>query len=47
MRIKIETKALQLGMFVAELDRPWLESHFLFQGFTISNAAELEDVRKS
>lgn len=47
MRIKIETKELQLGMFVAELDRPWLESHFLFQGFTISNAAELEDVQKS
>lgn len=47
MRKKIETKDLELGMFVAELDRPWLESHFLFQGFKLSNEAELEDVRKT
>jgi len=47
MRIKLDSKELEIGMFVAELDRPWLESHFLFQGFTIENQAELEDVQKS
>lgn len=47
MRIKIDTKELEIGMFVAELDRPWLESHFLFQGFTVENQAELEDVQNS
>ena len=26
---------LELGMYVSELDRPWLESPFLFQGFEI------------
>ncbi len=47
MRIKVDSKELELGMFIAELDRPWLESHFLFQGFIIGNKAELEDVQKS
>jgi putative nucleotidyltransferase with HDIG domain len=47
MRIKVDSKELELGMFIAELDRPWLESHFLFQGFIIGNQAELEDVQKS
>ncbi|HEY5790851.1 MAG TPA: HD-GYP domain-containing protein [Gammaproteobacteria bacterium] len=47
MRKKVETKDLQIGMFVAELDRPWLQSHFLFQGFKIGNDAELKDVRET
>lgn len=32
-----------MGMYVAELDRPWLESPFLFQGFVVDDA----DVFKS
>lgn len=47
MRVKVDSEELQIGMFVAELDRPWLETHFLFQGFTIGTEAELDDVRKS
>ena len=47
MRIKVDSQDLQIGMFVAELDRPWLETQFLFQGFTIGNEADLEEVRKS
>ncbi len=47
MRIKVDSQELQVGMFVAELDRPWLETHFLFQGFTIRSEAELDDVRSS
>jgi putative nucleotidyltransferase with HDIG domain len=46
MRIKVEVQDLALGMFVAELDRPWLESPFLFQGFTIESDEELRQLRE-
>lgn len=32
---------LQLGMFVAELDRPWLETPFLIQGFVLTEFGQL------
>ncbi len=32
-------------MYVAELDRPWLETPFVFQGFEISNRTEIEILR--
>lgn len=32
---KVEIKDLKLGMYVTELDRPWLETRFMFQGFRI------------
>jgi len=31
-RISIPTNELSIGMYVAGLDRPWLETPFLFQG---------------
>ena len=34
--VSIPAKDLQFGMFVAELDRPWLETPFLVQGFIVS-----------
>ncbi|MCP5313053.1 MAG: HD-GYP domain-containing protein [Chromatiaceae bacterium] len=37
---------LRLGMYVAELDRPWLGTPFLFQGFTIETERELELLRE-
>lgn len=43
---KIEVERLRIGMYVAELDRPWLESPFLFQGFPIRNHDELEQLRE-
>lgn len=46
MRIKLDTADLDIGMFVAELDRPWLESPFLFQGFVIEDDAELLQLRQ-
>lgn len=46
MRIKVETPDLTLGMFVAELDRPWLSSPFLFQGFVIEEETELQQLRQ-
>ncbi|WP_374402761.1 HD-GYP domain-containing protein [Niveibacterium sp.] len=36
---------LELGMFVAELDRPWLETPFLMQGFLIESDQQLAQLR--
>lgn len=43
---KINTDELQIGMYVAQLDRPWLESPFMFQGFTVHTEEELEQLRQ-
>ncbi len=37
----VPARELKIGMFVAELDRPWLETPFLIQGFLISDKAEI------
>jgi len=36
---------LRMGMYIARLDRPWLESPFLFQGFPLTTLPELEQLR--
>lgn len=36
---------LRAGLYVTELDRPWIETPFLFQGFRIEGDAELEQLR--
>jgi putative nucleotidyltransferase with HDIG domain len=46
MKVKINASDLMLGMYVSELDKPWIESPFLFQGFTLENPDELERVRQ-
>lgn len=40
--LRISALDLRIGMFVAELDRPWEESPFLLQGFVLSDAADLD-----
>lgn len=42
----ISTLDLKLGMFVAELDRPWLDSPFLIQGFLIDEEDQLIQLRE-
>ncbi|MGD9000374.1 MAG: HD-GYP domain-containing protein [Granulosicoccaceae bacterium] len=44
--IKVDVGELRTGMYVAELDRPWLESPFLFQGFLLDNDEDIERVRE-
>ena len=44
-RTKIESASLKVGMYVAQLDRPWLETPFLFQGFEIRQKSEIETLR--
>jgi len=42
----VAVSELRFGMFIAELDRPWAETPFAFQGFTLINDRQLEALRK-
>lgn len=44
-KVFIPVNQLTLGMYVTELDRPWVETPFLFQGFEIKTEEELRAVR--
>jgi len=46
VRKKIDVQYLEVGMYVAELDRPWLGTPFLFQGFDIQAHEEIEELRR-
>lgn len=45
-RQKIDVKELAVGMYVAELDRPWLDTPFLFQGFPITTQEEIATLQR-
>jgi HD-GYP domain-containing protein (c-di-GMP phosphodiesterase class II) len=40
----MKTSNLSIGMFVGMLDRPWLETPFVFQGFLIKDRYEIEQL---
>jgi HD-GYP domain-containing protein (c-di-GMP phosphodiesterase class II) len=42
---RIDVSRLELGMYVCELDRPWSETQFLFQGFPLLTREDLQAVR--
>lgn len=42
---RIEVEDLQLGMWVVELDRPWLGTPFDFQGFPVTSPEQLQSVK--
>lgn len=42
---EISVDSLTLGMYVAELDRPWIETPFLFQGFKLTEQEEIDTLR--
>ena len=39
--LELPVHNLQTGMYVAELDRPWLETPFMMQGFYVNTDAEI------
>jgi putative nucleotidyltransferase with HDIG domain len=43
---KVAVEDLRIGMYVAELDRPWRETPFLFQGFEIRSEEDLAKLRQ-
>lgn len=47
MKIKVFSEDLKLGMYISELDHPWIESPFLFQGFLLRENEEIEQVQST
>ena len=45
MASKIYTTDLKVGMFVADLDRPWVDTPFLLQGFLVENEEQILALR--
>lgn len=46
MMKKISLEELQFGMYVNELDRPWTDTPFVFQGFFLTTPEQLEVLRR-
>ena len=46
MATKVLTAQLKVGMFVADLDRPWVDTPFLLQGFLIEDEKQIRALRK-
>jgi HD-GYP domain-containing protein (c-di-GMP phosphodiesterase class II) len=45
-KVRIGTEHIKLGMYVSELDKPWVETPFLFQGFAVNDEDDLAELRK-
>jgi HD-GYP domain-containing protein (c-di-GMP phosphodiesterase class II) len=45
MATKINTPDLKVGMFVADLDRPWVDTPFLLQGFLIEDEEQIATLK--
>ena len=43
---EIAVEELKLGMYVTELDRPWLGTPFPFQGFPITSAHQIDELKQ-
>ncbi|MEO8142641.1 MAG: HD domain-containing phosphohydrolase [Betaproteobacteria bacterium] len=46
MRKTVPVSELQFGMYIAELDRPWTETPFTFQGFVLRTNRQLEALKQ-
>lgn len=46
MESKVEAKDLKVGMFVADLDRPWIDTPFLLQGFLIEDDQQIRQLQR-
>jgi len=47
MKIKVSSENLKTGMYISELDHPWIESPFLFQGFQLKDEEEILQVQST
>ena len=45
-KVPVPTTELEVGMYVAELDRPWLGTPFLFQGFLIEDELAIKELQR-
>ena len=46
MMKKVSIDELRYGMYVSQLDRPWTDTPFMFQGFLLKSPEQLEVLRK-
>jgi HD-GYP domain-containing protein (c-di-GMP phosphodiesterase class II) len=46
VRKELPVSELEFGMYIAELDRPWTDTPFVFQGFVLTSQAQLDTLRK-
>lgn len=46
MKRKVDTQDLQLGMYVSALDRPWVDTPFLFQGFRLNGKEDIKSLQQ-
>lgn len=46
MKKFVPVNQLKFGVYVNELDRPWTETPFMYQGFVINSEAQLQALRK-
>lgn len=44
--VRVDVECLEIGMYVAALDRPWLETPFLFQGFLIRDNEDIGELKR-
>lgn len=46
LKKQVSVDQLEFGMFIAELDRPWTDTPFMFQGFILNNEQQLVALKK-
>ncbi len=44
--MRIPVSGLKVGMYISDLDRPWLETPFILQGFQLQSTADIDEVAK-
>lgn len=47
MHSKVAVKDLKIGMFVADLDRPWIDTPFPIQGFLIEDKQQIAELQNA
>ena len=46
MTQKVNAQNIKIGMFIADLDRPWIDTPFLLQGFLVEDEGQLRQLRE-
>ncbi|HKK13260.1 MAG TPA: HD-GYP domain-containing protein [Gammaproteobacteria bacterium] len=46
MERKVNTDDLKPGMYVSRLDRPWIETPFMFQGFYVQDFKDVQELQR-
>jgi len=47
MKQKIDVVDLRIGMYIVDIDRPWLDTPFLFQGFPVASQKDIDFIQQT